>query len=183
MFSKPNVIIFVRRTGLVVAGKRLTPARLSFDTTHVDNMELIDAEGFITSCQKFFEAHDLHGKHILVVLDDSLVFTKSVDLEQASESANVRDTFVDIMPFEPGRRACLSVHSAKHVDLYATNPELYQAIAEAIHRASAGRLLAITPAAAYDTAAGPRQLAAAIQEYVADSSVRTAANFLSAEVQ
>jgi hypothetical protein len=179
MFSKPNAIIYVRRTGLIVAGKRLTPARLSFDTAQIDNMEVIDSEGFVSSCQKFFEEHDLHGKHILMVLDDSLVFTKSADLEQANQSTAIRDSFVDIMPFAPGNRACLSVVSQKHVELYATNPELYQYVAEAIHRAGAGRLLAITPASAYDTA-DAKQLAAAIQHYVNDTSVRAAANFQSA---
>jgi hypothetical protein len=181
MFSKPNAIIYVRRTGLVVAGKRLTPARLSFAPSYVDNMEVLDSEAFISACQSFFEEHQLHGKHILMVLDDSLVFAKSADIEQPNQAAAIRDSFVDVMPFEPGKRACLSVVSQKNIELYATNPDLYKSVAEAIHRSGAGRLLAITPASAYDTA-GAKQLAAAIQAYVNDTSVRATANFQSANV-
>ena len=181
MFKKPNAIIYVRRSGLVLAGKRLAPARTNFDVAYFENMEVRDHESFISHCQKFFEDHQLKGKHILMVLDNSLIFSKSQQLESPQQAGQVSDEFAAVMPLEPGKKAIIKNQAADGVDLYATNADIYTDITEAIHRAGAGRLLAITPATAYDTPDGGK-LSAAIQTYVNDTTVRSGANFMSANL-
>jgi hypothetical protein len=181
MFKKPNAIIYVRRSGLVLAGKRLAPARTSFDDKYFENMEVLNHEGFIAHCQQFFEEHGLKGKHILMVLDNSIIFSKSSRVENASEAAQIRDDFLAAMPLEPGTKAIVSSQSADGIDIYATNSDIYTDITEAIHRSGAGRLLAITPATAYDTPDGGK-LSAAIQTYVNDTAVRGSSNFMSANL-
>jgi hypothetical protein len=181
MFKRPNAIIYVRRSGLVVAGKRLSPARTSFDPAQFENLEILDHEAFIAHCQKFFEDHDIRGKHILMVLDNSLIFSKSAPIENAQDAVQLREAFIAAMPLEPGQKAIVTNQSAEGIDIYATNADIYTDITEAIHLAGAGRLLAITPATAYDTPAGSK-LSAAIQTYINDDSVRSSASFTSADV-
>jgi hypothetical protein len=181
MFKKPNAIIYVRRSGLVVAGKRLAPARTSFDAAYFENMEVRDREGFIAHCRKFFEDHGLKGKHILMVLDNSLIFSKSSRIENPGDGARLRSDFIAAMPLDPGKKAIISSRSADGIDIYATNADIYTDITEAIHQSGAGRLLAITPATAYDTPEGGK-LATAIQTYVNDTAVRSTANFTAADL-
>lgn len=181
MFSKPNAIIYVRRSGLVLAGKKLAPARMNFEASYFENMDVRDHEAFIDHCRKFFEEHNLKGKHILLVLDNSLIFSKSARLENTQEGRQVRDDFVAAMPLEPGQKAIISNLAPDGIDIYATNAAIYTDISEAIHAAGAGRVLAITPAPAYDTPDGGK-LSAAIQTYVNDTAVRGSANFAAADV-
>lgn len=181
IFSKPNAIVYVRRSGLIVAGKKLTPARLNFEPEHIQNLELQDEVGFTDSLRDFFLAHSLKGKHVLMVLDDSIVFTKANVLDTETDAkvqpAAIADAFIAQMPLNPGQRACLRVLDGTNLKLYATNGDLYIAIADALDQARTAKIIAITPAAAYPTENGKQPLAAAVQQYVNDSAVRASANF------
>jgi hypothetical protein len=178
MFSKPNAIVYVRHNGLIVAGKKLTPARLTFNTEQLENMEILDVDGFTDALRSFFVEHDLKGKHVLMVLDDSVVFAKSISISSDSKPADLAQDFIDAMPLNPGQRACLRVGNESDLKLYGTNGDLYVTIAEALDEAGAAKLLAITPATAYPAPeSGKQQLAAAVQQYVNDTSVRASANF------
>lgn len=176
IFSKPNAIIYVRRGGLVVAGKKVAPARLTFPAEYIQNMEVLRDEAFTETLRDFFVEHGLKGKHVLMVLDDGIVFTKSVALDADGKPGAIADAFIEQMPLSPGKRACLRVHRDSELNLYATNGDLYLAIADALDQANIAKLLAITPAAAYPTDSS-KQLAAAIQEYVNDTNVRAHVNF------
>jgi hypothetical protein len=180
IFSKPNAIVYVRRSGLIVAGKKLAPARMTFNPEHIENLEVVKDENFTDALRDFFVEHGLKGKHVLMVLDDSTVFTKTVALDDSGKPGAIADAFIEQMPLDPGKRACLRVLSETELNLYATNGQLYIAIADALDQANIAKLLAITPAGAYDTSEGKQQLAAAIQQYINDTSVRSKANFLDA---
>jgi hypothetical protein len=176
IFSKPNAIVYVRHSGVIIAGKKLNPARLTFDPEQIENMEVVSDDSFTDNLRDFFATNGLKGKHILMVLDDSIVFSKTVPLDTDGKPSDIADTYIEAMPFSPGQRACLRVLSESELRLFATNGQLYLAIADALDQAGAGRLLAITPAAAYPTT-GKQQLAAAVQQYVNDTIVRSKANF------
>ncbi|HWT55732.1 MAG TPA: hypothetical protein VN031_01720 [Candidatus Microsaccharimonas sp.] len=180
LFSKPNAIVYVRRGGLVVAGKKIAPARLTFAPEQVRDLEVLRDESFTENLRDFFTEHGLKGKHVLMVLDDSVVFTKSVALDEDGQPGAIADAFIDQMPFSPGKRACLRFSQDSKLNIYATNGQLYLAIAEALDQAGAAKLLAITPAAAYPSDGSKQQLAAAIQQYINDTSVRANANFQNA---
>lgn len=181
LFSKPNAIVYVRRTGLVVAGKKLAPARMTFNPEHVENLEVLKDADFTDSLSAFFAEHGVKGKHVLMVLDDSVVFTKTVALGSEGKPGTIADAFIDEMPLDQGKRACLRVLSESELNLYASNGQLYITIADALDQAGVAKLLAITPAPAYPTPeTGKQQLAAAIQVFINDTSVRSKANFLNA---
>jgi len=177
IFSKPNAIVYIRRNGLVVAGKKLTPARMAFDTEQMDNLEIRKDATFSESLTDFFTKNSLKGKHVLMVLDDSVVFTKTVAIDSDGQPGAITDAFIDEMPLDPGKRACLRVLGETELKLYATNGQLYMAIAEALDHAGVAKVLAVTPATAY-ASTDSKQLSAAIQQYINDTSVRSQANFL-----
>jgi len=178
IFSKPNAIVYVRHNGLIVAGKKLAPARLTFKPEELENMEVIDVNAFTDTLRSFFVEHDLKGKHVLMVLDDGVVFSKSVARDDDNKPADIAQAFIDAMPLNPGQRACLRVLNESELTLYGTNGDLYVAIAEALDEAGVAKLLAITPATAYPAPeGGTQQLAAAVQQYVNDTAVRSQANF------
>lgn len=177
IFSKPNAIVYVRRSGLVVAGKKLSPARMNFAAEHIQDLEILRDEVFTETLRDFFVSHQLKNKHVLMVLDDTVVFTKTVALDTAGKPATIAESFIDAMPFSEGKRACLRVLSETELNLYATNGQLYITIADALGQAGISKLLAITPATAYPTDRGKQQLATAIQQYISDTTVRSNANF------
>jgi hypothetical protein len=181
VFSKPNAIIYVRRSGLVTAGKKLAPARLTFNPEQMSNLEVLQDTSFSETLQDFFAKNGLKGKHVLMVLDDSVVFTKTVALDSDGQPGAVADAFIDEMPLDEGKRACLRVLTESELKLYATNSQLYGAIADALDQVSIAKLLAVTPASAYPPS-DSKQLAAAIQQYIHDTSVRSQANFLNTAI-
>lgn len=181
IFSKPNAIVYVRRSGVIIAGKKLTPARYNFPVEHIENLEILDEYAFTESLQSFFTEHSMKGKHVLMVLDDSVVFIKPVKIDgdhaKDQKPAHIADAFIEQMPLSPGQRACLRVLQPQNHTLYGTNGDLFKAIAAALDGAGVSKVLAITPAAAYSSENGKQQLATAVQQYISDTNVRTIANF------
>lgn len=186
LFSKPNAIVYLRRSGLIIAGKKLTPARYNFLPEHIENLELTNSLGFITALSEFFIEHAIKGKHVLMVLDDSVVFIKSLESRPEDTTdktpAKSTDGFIEQMPLSPGQRACLRVTRSAEHNLYGTNADIYKAVAEALDQAGVAKVLAITPAAAYPSENGKQQLAAAVQQYITDTAVRSSANFQNASL-
>jgi hypothetical protein len=101
-------------------------------------------------CRQFFTDRELHGKRIQIILDYSVVFEKSIELDQSGKPDIILEGFVAAMPFDQGKRACVAYQSGSTLRLFATNAELYQAVATAISAADAGTITAITPVAAYN---------------------------------
>jgi len=178
MFTKPNAIVYVRRTGLIVAGRRIAPARLTFPADVLANMEVLAPDKFTGGCQQFFKSHGVHGKRALVVLDGSIVFDKNIGLDKSGKPDALADAFLAAMPFEPGKRALLTLRQSDALQLYATNAELYQCLVQALRGAGAAKVTAVTPAPAYDLGQDKPQLAAAIGQFINDTSVRAQADFL-----
>jgi hypothetical protein len=179
LFYKPNAIVYIRRGGLILAGKHIKPARLTFDEAAVSNLEVRDADRYGTILQDFFEGHGVKGQRILVVLDHSVVFTKSISLDNSGKPALLAKNFVDAMPFEPGIRACLSLKSPDTLRIFAANSELYQVLVDALHGAGASKIIAVTPVAAYGIREADKLSSSIVDQLLQDNTIRGKANFLS----
>lgn len=177
VFTKPNAIIYLRRNGLVIAGRRVTPARLNFPPELVDNLEILRHDKFIEGCRDFFVAHSIHSKRVLVVLDHSIVFSKEAVLDKPGKPTAIVKAFVDAMPFDAGKRACVTLQGPTTLKLFATNAELYQDLMEALRLSGASKLIAITPAAAYGLDEDHKQLSTAVEKFINDTKVRSQADF------
>lgn len=165
------------RSGLIVAGKRIPQARLKFPPELVNNLEVSNRSELISLCQTFFEEHDFHNKRVLVVLDGSIIFRKNIKLDQAGEPNALSEAFVAAMPLEEGRRACIAIKSDNLLQLIATNSDLYTLIAEALHGCGIAKLVAITPAAAYDLSGVNKEFASMVAFFFKGTPASKMADF------
>lgn len=179
MFLKPNAMVYVRRGGLIIAGKHIKPARLTFTDASTVNLEVIDADTFGTLLQDFFKENGIKGQRILVVLDHSVVFTKTISLDESGKPSLLAKNFVDAMPFEPGQRSCLTLRSADALKLFAANADFYQVITDALRDAGASKVIAVTPVAAYGIRETDKLSGAIVDQLLQDSPIRHKADFLS----
>ena len=178
MLFKPNTLIYLQRSGLLLTGRRLPATRMAFADDIVKNLEVLQKNKLISTCQQFFAGSKLHGRRILIVLDASIVFDKTIELDQSGKPDLLLQAFVDAMPFEPGKRACLGLETGATLRVFATNADLYGAVAEALHMGNAGKVLAVTPAPAYNLSKEERTVSAATERFLSDTTVLTGANFL-----
>ncbi len=177
MFLKPNVLIFIQRNRLLVAGKRLPSTHVNFPEDIVHNLEVLQHNKLVDICRQFFTDKNLRRKRLQIVLDYSVVFEKTIELDQSGKPDILIEGFVTAMPFEPGKRSCLAVQTDVNLRLFATNAETYQAVSEALRAAQAGSLVAITPIAAYNLAENERTIRAATDHILKDSEVSKQVNF------
>lgn len=174
----PNALIFVRRSGLIVTGKRMTSARLEFNDKLVHNLDLLDSVGFVEQCRSFFEKQALGRKKVLIVLSQDVVFEKRI-VEDKHPSEQELAAFVEAMPFERGNRAAFSVSIDNSTRICAANYALFTAILEAAEAAGA-KTVAITPLTLYGLAPG-QQLKSVVGELLKDTMVRKQADFAHCE--
>lgn len=177
MFDRPNALVYLQRSSLMLAGHHLGAARLDLPEDIVKNHEVIDKAKLLKLCEQFFTEHGLSRRRILVVLDGSIVFQKLVELDKSGQPDLLMQGFVDAMPFEAGSRACLAIEEQTSLRLFATNARLYLAIVDGLHIANAGRVMAITPAAAYSLDSNNRSISAAAEHFFADKQIRKLADF------
>ncbi len=179
MFAKPKIIIYVRRNNIIVAGKDVSPAKLNIPPEILQNLEIVDPNAFFGSARDFFVARGVKGKRALIVLDDSVVFSKQSQCEKFDKSVLQQslNSYIDSMPFEPGKRACLQIVDNNQIEHYATNAHIYESIVDALHEAGVGKVIAVTPTKAFklDAAIQP---AAAIERYLNDTGTQQIADFL-----
>jgi hypothetical protein len=151
MILKPQLIVYLRRSDLFIAGNHLPTIKLTFPGSVVHNLTLQDKNKFVHDTEEVFVSKNVSGKRVLIVLDDSMVFAKSVNLEETDKNTlnKIVADYVDCMPFEPGQRACLTLQNDKILDLYATNSDIYLALEEAMRRSKVRKIIATVPAAAY----------------------------------
>jgi hypothetical protein len=177
--SKPNALLYFRRNNLIVAGKKITPAKLALTEEHIKNLEIQDQGKFTATVREFLEGHGIKGKKVLIVLDQSVVFTKKIKLDEATigvEPDTIIGEYVAQMPFAPGQRACVALEQDGNLQLFAVNAGLYQTLADTLTQSGASKLVAVTPAAAYQLNIRSRSATAA-EQFLADKSVRKTTDF------
>jgi len=181
MFSKPNAIVYLRRNNLVVGGKHIPFVKQNLTPDLINNLEIINRDKFIATCRDFFSVRDIRNKRVLIVLDQSIVFSKTFVLSGASKesASSAISTFIDAMPFEPGQRVCVQLREDKKLQLYATNADLYNTLVESLRMSDMKKLTAITPSAAYqiDFTAKPSLV---IEQLMDDKVVRQTFDFSTA---
>lgn len=177
MLFKPSIIVFLQRNGLLVAGRRTKSAKFALPDELLHDLEVQNRTKLIDSCQQFFAASGLRGKRVQLVLDYSVVFEKTIKLDQSGQPDKLLDGFVTVMPLADGQRACLGVQSGSELRLFATNAALYEAISDALRAAGVSNVSAITPIAAYNLGGQERTVSAATEHILKDTDVEKRANF------
>ncbi len=177
---KPNTLVFIRRSGLIVAGKRISPTRLTFGAKQVNNLEILDNTGLSEQCQAFFSDQGFRHKRVLVVLDHDIIFEKTLAADEMGNRAEILDQFIAAMPFEAGKRAYVTVTTRGDVRLYATNYELYSIITAALEATGVSKITAVTPVNLYGLEPG-RPLNDIVAKLLKDATIRKQADFADCE--
>lgn len=179
MFTKPKIIVYIRRSNIIIAGKGISAAKLNIPPSIMQNMEIIDANSFYQSARDFFATRDIKGKKVLIALDDSVVFSKVASLDGADKSDinKFANQYIDSMPLPIGQRACLQIVDNDQLELYGANAHLYQSVMEALKDAGAGKVIAVSPTTAYKLPAD-LQPSAAVDRYLNDTETQKIADFL-----
>ncbi|MFI5271320.1 MAG: hypothetical protein ACHQT9_04745 [Candidatus Saccharimonadales bacterium] len=178
MFSKPNSIVYLRHNDIIVGGKKIDPGRLALPSESFIHLEVQNPELFASTCADFFRSQGLKGKKVLIVLDDSVVFSKVVQLDNENRAniAGILTGYVDEMPINEGYRSVLGYQVKDALYIYGTNAMLYEALEDALNRSGVSKVIAVTPSEAYDidfTA----QSAEIISNLLMDKTVRNKINF------
>ncbi len=179
MFVKPKIIVYVRRSNIIIAGKNISAAKLNIPPSIMLNMEIIDSNSFYKSTCDFLSSRNIKGKKVLIALDDSVVFSKAMAVGDATKSDinKAANQYIDEMPVAAGQRACLQIVDNGQLELYGTNAELYQLVVDALKEVGAGKVVAISPTPAYKLDAEV-QPAAAVDRYLNDTETQKIADFL-----
>ncbi|HSW80196.1 MAG TPA: hypothetical protein VLG47_05460 [Candidatus Saccharimonadales bacterium] len=179
MFAKPKIIVYIRRSNIIIAGKNISAAKLNIPPSILLNLEIVDTNSFYQSARDFFATRDIKGKKVLIALDDSVVFSKVASLENADKSDinKFANQYIDAMPFNAGQRACLQIVDNDQLELYGTNAQLYQMTMDALKDAGAGKVVAVSPTPAYKLATD-LQPSAAVDRYLNDTETQKIADFL-----
>lgn len=176
MLSKPNSLVYVSRNSLIAVGKKVKAAKLPIGSNLFDHLEVQDPNKLIGVCQDFFESRGFRGKNVLVVLDPGVVFFKKAEMSESDEAAAITENFTSYMPFEPEQRVVVSLTQEEVLKLYGTNLDLLWCITEALRGCKIGKLIAITPAAAYQLSSVNKP-DVAVEQFFSDKLVRRKANF------
>jgi len=177
MLFKPSVIVFLQRNGLLVAGRRAKSVKFAFPDELIHDLEVQNRTKLVDSCQQFFTVSGLHNKRVLLVLDYSVVFEKTIKLDQSGQPDKLLEGFVAAMPLAEGQRACLGVQSSSELRLFATNSALCDAVSDALRAAGVSSISAVTPIAAYNLSDQERTVSAATEHILKDVEVEKQANF------
>ncbi len=178
MFSKPNTLVYVHRGGIILYGKHATQGRLQFPANTFTNLEVINSRVFTQFCQEFFaEKHVKHGR-VLIVLDYSVVFEKSIAFDESGKPDMVRDAFVAAVPLEPEQRIVRTVTTTDILRIFATNGDFLTCLTEALTTAEAAKVTNIVPVAVYNLDSTKQPVSKLAELFFSDATARKAADFL-----
>ncbi|HSX33380.1 MAG TPA: hypothetical protein VLF91_03530 [Candidatus Saccharimonadales bacterium] len=181
MLFKPNALVYVLSSALIVGGKHLPQARLDFPPELFCNLEITNRPKFASLCQQFFTDHGFVHRRVLIVLDSSVVFKRRIELDETGQPDTLTDAFVDAMPFAAGQRACVALQSAEELELYATNADIYRTLAEGLEASNVRKLVAVLPVGVFKLHGKNQRLSSLITHFLQEGADSDRVNFLSAE--
>ena len=143
---KPTAIIYLRRQDVVFINKQ-TSVRLDIPVGLVQNLEVIDAAKLSELIAGFLDQQHCHGKRVLLALDPTVVFHKSISAKQSATIIAAANNFEYQLPFDVGNRQAIAITKKDGISFFGVNKQLHQTVVRGIQHAN--KLLAIVPAASY----------------------------------
>lgn len=143
--SKPSVILYLRRQDAVLITKT-SSARLNLPLEVVYNLEVRDAPTLTEVISQFLQSHKIRGQLILIVLDASVVFQKTLALQGINAQAATQD-FASKLPFEAEAKQTLAVTEKDQLILQGVNRLFCRAVAAGVLKQN--KLKVVAAAAAF----------------------------------
>jgi len=178
MFSKPNALVYVHRSGIIVYGKHVIQARLQFPADAVSRLEVLNSRAFAQLCAEFFIEKHLKHARVLMILDYSIVFEKSIGFDESGKPDMLAEAFISAVPLEPEQRLVRTVSSKDQLQIFATNGDLVTYITEALTAASVAKVTSIVPVAAFHLDSTKQPVSKLAELFFSDSTTRKSADFL-----
>ena len=144
--SKPSYLLLVQRNAVVLQNRQAKGSKLTLEVKLVRNLEIVDRPALLSKLTTFLGA--VKNQRVLVVMDRSVVFDKTIDDAEHVVPTEAVRLFTAALPFEPARRAVISTHAARQLQLFGTNNDLVHVLIEALE-AVAAKAIAVVPLAAY----------------------------------
>lgn len=152
MFSStPSILIYLKRDSVLLFDGKTTK-KLSLPVDTVADLEVIDKTKLSLLCDQFFADKNIRNKRVLMVLDRSVVFDKTVPLSAKADFTPFAEAFRASIPLEADKNQLLVIHDNEKLFLYATNRPYYETIYASLLHLNA-KVMAITPIAAYKVTA------------------------------
>jgi Tfp pilus assembly PilM family ATPase len=147
--SSTQVIALIKRGSVTFLFKDGKSSELALPAELVQNLEVLDGTRLFTAFSEHIKPQAIKNKHVLIILDDSVVFTKVVPVTPDLDIKKIREDFLSKVPYETLNRTAATLVQEKQVFLFAANQALYQPLIQAFEQ-SGNKVTAVTPAAVYD---------------------------------
>jgi hypothetical protein len=178
--GRPAALLLLKRDSLVAYGAKGGQAQLDL-TDLVRHLEVLDPRTLAEKIAQFADKQGLRKKSVLVVLDESVVFQKTIPLHTSTNMQTVQREFENMLPFEQADHRVLALQPKGHLVLIGTTSVLYRLIVLGLTTAGA-KVTAVVPASVYGKLSSKfthEQVTAVIH----NGRLATLANFLDLEVQ
>jgi hypothetical protein len=179
--SKPAAILLLKRDAVLAYGAKGGEAQLDLTSDLVRYLEVVDPRTLAAKVAQFAEQQGLRKKTVLVLLDESVVFQKTVPREDAATPEKIQQNFEAMLPFEQADRRVLALQPKGHLVLIGTTSLLYRLVVLGLTTVGA-KVVAVTPASVFGKLTGTfteQQVATIIH----NRRLAALANFLDLEVQ
>ncbi len=144
----------------------------------VHNLEVLDEAKASVLFVDFLTKQQIKNKHILILLNDSILFEKAIPLRQNTNATSLSDEFISKVPFSARYRAALRVlRGNQQLTVYATNMALYSLLAMACKNLK-NKVIAVSPAATFGLGASKHYTKDELRHLFKDGSLAKKANFL-----
>lgn len=149
--SKPDYIFFVRRGSLELASADAS-IHIDIPESVIRNLEVLKPEQFSEALSNLLKSNDIHNKNIAIILDESVVFEKTISKKPSSQDIRkLKDEFVETLPFDDNHCAAIYTLIDSTPVIIGTNSQIYECISQAI-KLQRNKVSAVIPAAVYKIA-------------------------------
>ena len=148
MFSShPNVLLHITRAAIKAYTKKGEGGQLALPSEAVQYLEIYDRQPLNDAVNQFIAEQRLAGTRLAVILDESLLFEKTIPATKESEQQFA--DFEAMLPFEPTDRQTVAVPTENHAafKVFATNKNFYMSILTPFIKSDC-KVLAVLPASA-----------------------------------
>lgn len=129
-FQKPPLLLFLTDKSIETDNPKVQGGilKLNFPKGAVDNLEVEDPQKLAEALEGFVKENGLQNQRALMILSDSLLFTKKFPLKDLVKLDSEREKFISEVPFEPEKIAALSWQNDSECVLAAANKIFYETV-------------------------------------------------------
>ena len=145
--SKPSLIIWLTRNSIVFADRK-SQQGLDIPTAVANNLEIIDPAGLSQTIEQFCQAHKVEKQQVIIVLDEEVVFRKTISTSPDEDSRLMVEEFTSKVPLSPEVRQVLSITLKDQLILLGVNKAYYETIVTALSKTE-NKIIGVVPLMAY----------------------------------